>query len=91
MSDLIPGGWTPFDFTLTPNAKDVFETVAQGLTGARYTALAFATQVVDGTHYAFLCEVDHASGDNTENAVVVRIHQPLKGRPQLLSITPVRP
>lgn len=91
MSERIPGGWTSFDFTLTPTAKDVFESVAQGLTGARYTPLAFASQIVAGTNFAFLCEVEYATGQSDENAVVVRIHQPLKGRPHLLSIVPVRP
>lgn len=91
MSDLIPGGWTSFDFTLTPTAKDVFESVTQGLIGGRYTALAFATQVVTGTNFAFLCEVEYPSSSPEDNAVVMRIHQPLNGRPHLMSIVPVRP
>lgn len=91
MPDLAPGAWTPFEFTLTPTAKDVFEGVTQGMTGGRYTALAFATQVVAGTNYAFLCEVEYASASPQDNAVVVRIHQPLSGRPHLMSIVPVRP
>ena len=91
MSERIVGGWTSFDFTLTPQAKDALETALQGLVGARYTPLAFASQVVAGTNYAFLCEAEYTTDYPNENAVMVRVYQPITGRAHLVSITAIRP
>ena len=85
------GGWSNFDFTLTPQAKDVFETAMSPLFGAKYTPLAFASQVVAGTNYCFLCEVQYATPFPDENTVKVYIHQPQSGRPTHYRIIPIHP
>lgn len=91
MSASTPGGWTSFDFTLTPHAKDAFETALHGLMGIHCVPIAFASQAVNGTNFAFLCEAEYASGHPDENVVVVRIHQPTEGLAHLVSITPIHP
>ena len=47
------GGWTKFSI-LTDEAKKVFHDVKKPL-GVIYTPFAFATQVVAGINYCFLC------------------------------------
>jgi len=87
----IPGTWSSFDFTLTPQAKDVFETVLNDLVGVTYTPFAFASQYVSGTNYAFLCDIPNARSYPPENVVIVRIFEPQKGKPSLVSIVPIQP
>lgn len=92
MSNLVPvGAWSNFDFTLTPQAKDAFETAMQLLFGAKYTPLAFASQVVAGTNYCFLCDVQYATPFPDENAVKVYIYQPSGGEPCHYRIVPISP
>jgi hypothetical protein len=90
-NQVLAGGWSNFDFTLTPQAKDVFETAMSPLFGAKYTPLAFASQVVAGTNYCFLCEVQYTTPFPDENTVKVYIHQPLSGRPIHYRLIPIHP
>jgi hypothetical protein len=83
--------WSPFDFTLTPHAKDVFDTVAPALFGAKYTPLAFASQVVAGTKYCFLCDVQYAAPPTSGNLILIHIHLPEAGTPYPYRIVPVAP
>jgi len=55
-TSVVPGGWGGLSFTITPEAKSVFDQALHGLLGVQYTPLAFATQVVNGLNYCFLCE-----------------------------------
>lgn len=91
MSASTPAGWTSFDFTLTPQAKDAFETAMQGVMGFQCIPIAFASQAVTGTNYAFLCEAEYLTGYPNENVVVVRVHEPREGLAHLASITTVHP
>lgn len=92
MSNTVPvGDWSHFDFTLTPLAKDVFETAMQPLFGAKYTPLALASQVVSGTNYCFLCDVQYATPFPDGNAVKVYIYQPSDGKPCPYWIVPITP
>lgn len=92
MSNRIPvGEWSKFDFTLTPQAKDVFETAMPPLFGAKYTPLAFASQVVAGTNYCFLCEVEYATPFPDENAVKIYVYQPSDAPPHHYRIVPISP
>lgn len=91
MSNQVLGGWSNFDFTLTPQAKDSFEAAMSPLFGAQYTPLAFASQVVAGINYCFICEVQYATLPTNENAVLVYIYQPLDGRPHHYRIIPISP
>ena len=92
MSDQIFAcGWSNFDFTLTSEAKDAFETAMPPLFGAKYTPLAFASRVVAGIDYCFLCEVQYIARFPDENTVKVYIHQPQSGRPTHYRIIPIHP
>lgn len=91
MSVRIQGDWSSFDFTLTPQAKDVFETVLSDFLGVTYTPFAFASQTVTGTNYAFLCDMPNAKDYPPENIVIVRVFHPSQGKPCLVSIIPVHP
>lgn len=83
------GGWTEFSFTLTPMAKSVLESVLP--LGAKYTPIAFATQVVAGTNYCFLCEAQYATPVSSENVVLVYVYQPANGKPVLHKIVSISP
>lgn len=85
------GGWSPFDFTLTPDAKHVFDSAFDGLLGVRYTPFAFATQIVNGTNYSFLCEAHYVTRYPAENAVAAEVYKPLEGKPHVVSIRPISP
>jgi hypothetical protein len=85
------GGWSNFDFTLTPHAKDAFETAMPPLFGTTYTPFAFASQTVAGINYCFLCDVQYATAFPDENAVKVYIYHPSNGKPQHYRIVPISP
>jgi hypothetical protein len=88
---VVIGAWSNFDFTLTPQAKDVFETAMPALFGAKYTPFAFASQRAAGTNYCFLCDVQYATSFPDENAVKIYIYQPSDGKPQHYRIVPISP
>lgn len=85
------GGWSSFSFTITPEAKKVFEQALKGLVGVRYTPLAFATQVVAGLNYCFLCEGQVVSPENPEFAALIYIYAPPGGDPHITGITRINP
>lgn len=91
MSHQIPGGWSDFDFTLTPQAKDAFETAMQPMFGAKYTPLAFASQTIAGINYCFLCDVQYVAPFPDGNAVKIYVYQPLDGKPHHYRIVPISP
>ena len=84
------GGWTNFNFTLTPQAKEVFQVALKGFVGVGYTPLAFATQVVAGTNWCFLSKAV-MPGSDYENAVLLYIYQPLEGTPHITEINKIKP
>ncbi len=88
---VLVGDWSNFDFTLTPLAKDTFQTAMQPLFGAKYTPLAFASQTVAGINYCFLCDVQYATAFPDGNAVKIYVHQPLDGTPFPYWILPITP
>ena len=79
MSQVIAGGWSNFANPLTTEASQVFET-AMTLVGVIYVPVAFATQVVAGTNYCFLCTTTVMDGSNTQGAAKVYVFQPLPGQ-----------
>ncbi|MBS1188219.1 MAG: hypothetical protein H6R10_11 [Rhodocyclaceae bacterium] len=81
MSDTIPGGWTAFNFELTPEAKKVFAEAVE-LVGVKYTPFAFATQVVAGTNYCYLSQALPVVPNARLRVVKVYIYQPLPGQGQ---------
>lgn len=81
----IPGGWTEFNFTISAKAKAVFDTALKDFCGVGYDPLAFATQVVKGTNYCFLCKATVISEEPYDLFVAkVYIYQPLDGPPCLI-------
>ena len=90
-SPAVPGGWTAFSFTITDSAKKVFDTALKGWLGVGYTPLAFATQVVAGTNYCFLCKGHVVYPNAPEFAAKVYIYQPLQGDPHITEISQIIP
>ena len=91
MTEQMPGGWSNWNFELTPDAKKVFEKALQGFVGVAYTPLAFATQVVAGENYCFLCKGKVVYPDAPEFPAKVYIYQPLKGDPHITEIKKIKP
>ena len=89
-SALMPGGWTNFDFTLTPKAQEVFKK-AVNLFGVAYTPLAFATQVVAGTNWCFLAKGTVVAPGASQLAALLYIYEPLEGAPYLTEIKQIYP
>lgn len=87
----MPGGWTAWNFTVSDEAMKVFKKALDGFVGVHYTPLAFATQVVSGTNYAFLCKGKAVYPNAPETANIVYVYQPLKGDPHITHITQIVP
>lgn len=80
------GGWTPFNFQISHEARHVFEAALHGFVGVGYKPLAVATQIVAGTNYCFLCEATVVYPGATPYAAKVYIYQPLQGNPHITQI-----
>ena len=59
----------------------------------RYTPVAFATQVVAGTNYAFLTTTAVVAPNGPQGAAKVYVLQPLpgQGEPQVTKVEPIVP
>jgi hypothetical protein len=71
------GSWSEFNFTISSNEHELFNTVMKKHVGVGYTALAVASQIVAGENYCFLCKARPATQNPTEFAAEVYIYQPL--------------
>jgi hypothetical protein len=91
MSTTIPGGYTDWQFPVTSEASEVFKTAFEGVCGVEYTPLAFATQVVAGTKYAFLAEGHVVVPEEPKLVAVIHIIEPLEGKPHILEIKQIPP
>jgi len=91
MSNGISGGWTDFCFEITTEAKRVFEEAINGLVGVVYTPNAFATQVVSGTNYCFLCKAKGVYPGATDYAVMVYVYRPVQGAVHIMKIVHIHP
>ncbi|CAJ3527266.1 Uncharacterised protein [Burkholderia pseudomallei] len=91
MSDQENGGWTAFNFSLTSAEKAVFNAALEGMVGVGYKPLAFATQVVAGTNYCFLCKGQAAFPVAPEFAALIYVNQPLQGDPHVAEISRIKP
>jgi len=78
--------WSAWHFTATPEATKVFNESLSRFPGVKYKMVAFATQVVNGTNYAFLCEAAAPSHPQTDYIVVWHAHQPIQGEPHFTEI-----
>ncbi|CAJ0812911.1 hypothetical protein [Ralstonia flaminis] len=88
----IVGGWTEFDYEITAEAKTVLKEAIGNLVGVQYTPTAFATQVVAGTNYAFLCTgTTTYITPHTQFPALVYVHKPLSGDAHLTEIRHIKP
>lgn len=87
METNIPGGWTPYSTTISAEAMDVFKHAMHGLVGVSYTPIAFATQVVSGINYRFICNAKVVYPNAPNDAAIVQIYKPLTGDAHITSIT----
>lgn len=90
MSNIV-GGWTDFNYEVTAEAKAVLTEALGGLVGVKYVPSAFATQVVAGTNYCFLCTSTGTYLPSPSFPSLVYVHKPLSGNPHVTEITPIRP
>ncbi len=92
MSHRLYGAWGGLSFTITPEARTVFDQALDGLVGVQYTPLAFAIQVVAGLNYCFLCEGKVVVPDQPEIAALIYIYAPFDGsKPHITGITRINP
>ena len=85
------GGWSGFSFKITPEAQKVFDQALKGFVGVKYTPLAFATQVVAGLNYCFLCKAQVVAPGTSEYAALVNIYAPPGGDPHITGIRRITP
>jgi len=88
----VAGGYSNWNFTISPEADAIFK-AAVNLVGVKYTPIAFATQVVAGTNYAFLCKAAVVVPNAPQRAVKLYIFKPLpgQGEPHVTQILDVFP
>ncbi len=92
MSHTLLGAWGGLSFTITPEAKTVFDQALEGLVGVQYTPLAFAIQVVAGLNYCFLCEGKVVYPGQPAFAALIYIYAPFDGsKPHITDITRIHP
>lgn len=92
MSNPMPGGWSAWNTVVTPEAEKVFQEVTRRLLGVRYKPLAFASQVVAGLNYCFLCETESVTLDPARGFAKLYVFAPLEGgEPILTKISPIEP
>ena len=53
------------------------------------TPFAVATQVIEGTHYSFLCEAESVIEDPARTVVKMRIFQPLDNDDTPIEVKPI--
>ena len=90
-SPTLAGAWTNWNFAPTPEATAAFQEATQGLIGVKYTLLAFASQLVNGTNYAFLCEAQAATRDHLTYPAVLHAYKPIDGKATITGIKKVGP
>ncbi|WP_163831823.1 hypothetical protein [Spartinivicinus ruber] len=55
--------------------------------GTKYTPFAVSTQVVAGINYKFICNGESING--TPSLAIIKVHRPLQGEPEFLTITEI--
>jgi hypothetical protein len=91
MTTELTGGWTPFDYEITGAARAVLKEATDDIIGVTYTPSAFATQVVAGTNYCFLCTGQVSHPVVPPYPVLVSIFKPLSGKAHISEITRIKP
>ncbi len=92
MENSMAGGFTPLR-SIVADEKELFISVMDRIVGASHKPLAVATQVVNGTNYAYLCETTLATLHGESYNTLVIIHKPLPNvnePPTLLEIKRIK-
>lgn len=90
-SNNLLGGWSAWSFAPSKEAINVFEESLGKTIGVKYKLVACASQLVNGTNYAFLCEAETATMPVSDYVVIAHVYQPLKGQPHITDIKPAGP
>jgi hypothetical protein len=85
-----PGGWSDWN-EVTQKEKDVFDPAIRSIVGVKYTPLFFASQVVAGMNYCFLCKGMIINKEQTMIVASVHIYKPLSGEPHVTEIHRINP
>ena len=80
------GTFSDFSCKISQDDKNVFEKAMNGFVGVKYTPVAVATQVVQGTNYAFFCNGEGAYPESISQPSIVYIYQDLNGAVELKRI-----
>ena len=91
MSTSAVGAWSAWNFTLSAEATKVFNAATSGILGVSYSAVAFASQVVAGTNYSFLCWAKSATNPAMVYPVQMHVFAPLQGNPTIQGIERLGP
>ena len=86
--DVIVGGFSKTDSPeITDEFKKVFEKATKGLTGVRYTPVAYlASQVVAGTNHCVLCKAQAVTPDAAATYAILYIYEDLEGNAEISEI-----
>ncbi|MBQ3295444.1 MAG: DUF4430 domain-containing protein [Erysipelotrichaceae bacterium] len=94
-TDTKVGGWEGVDgYTqlLGEEEKQIFEKAIEGLVGVGYTPIqVIATQVVNGTNYAYLAQGTTVTANPKKSFYIVKINKNTKGDVELLSAIEIEP
>lgn len=91
MTTEILGGWSSFDYEVTGVARAILKEALDGVIGVNYVPSAFATQVVAGTNYCFLCTGEVVVPNAPRFPVLVYAFKPLNGKAHISEITKIKP
>ncbi|MBI9034162.1 MAG: hypothetical protein JEZ03_06805 [Bacteroidales bacterium] len=80
------GAWTKYRVNMTKEEIGIFEEAFNGFVGVKYTPLAVATQVVNGTNYSYFCNAVGVYPHAPNVAAMVEINQKPNGIPTILNI-----
>jgi hypothetical protein len=85
------GGWSSFDYEVTGVARAILKEALEGFVGVNYVPSAFATQIVAGTNYCFLCTGEVVIPNAPRFPALVHIFKPLNGKAHISEITRIKP
>lgn len=92
MNTNLPGGYSNWNFNIPKNAQKLFAETMEPILGVEYKPLAYATQVVAGTNYTFLCHGTVVIPGQPSFPGLIHIFQPLNGGdPELKGIDGLAP
>jgi len=86
----IPGSWSTYIYDISSQANEAFKIALEGMVGINYSPIAFAQQVVTGMNYSFFCNAKSIYPGRLNEAVIINIYQPLKGRAVISDIQPIK-